>query len=144
MENNRISSVVIIIVMIVFFSVITNPSVEMQRQIIYAEQISLMEEHLYKNSNFTESNNFQKNMNLAVGSVFMNAYISNQLKEEIIFVNYLAFSVVKYKKDNKNQLIGISAFGKIFFMSKKFDEIMKDKVEGSMNSFDLYKNEIGL
>jgi len=144
MENKKVSSMFVFIFIIVFVSIITNPSTEMQRQIIYSKQNSLVEEYLCKNSDFTTSNNFQKNMNLVAGSVFMNALISQDLIKEITINNFLAFSVLKYTKDNENQIIGIGAFGRIYLFSNKTDEILKDKVEGSMKSFDLYKNEIGL
>jgi hypothetical protein len=141
MENKRISSVIIFIVTVVFVSIVTNPSAETQKQIIYSKQNSQMAEYLYKNSDFTSSNNFLKNMNLITGSIFVNAEISHEFNNEIQSINLLAFTLLK---DNENQLFGIGAFGRIYFISDKFDEILKNRIEERMQSFDLYQNENGL
>jgi len=101
MENKKVSSMFVFIFIIVFVSIITNPSTEMQRQIIYSKQNSLVEEYLCKNSDFTTSNNFQKNMNLVAGSVFMNALISQDLIKEITINNFLAFSVLNIRRTMK-------------------------------------------
>jgi hypothetical protein len=140
MENKRISSVIIFIVTVVFVSIVTNPSAETQKQIIYYKQNSQIAEYLYMNSHFGPSNNFLKNMNLITASIFVNAEISHAFNNEIQSINLLAFTLLK---DNENQLFGIGAFGRIYFISDKFDEILKNRIEERMQSFDLYQNENG-
>ncbi|WP_437919373.1 DUF4359 domain-containing protein [Sphingobacterium sp. LRF_L2] len=117
MSKTRIFSLSTIVLMLVAF--FTNPSNEQHEEAVRIKALELLQQH-------TGKNNDNNVLNLGV-QLFGNTLVDQFMKNHIHVQNYYLFSVTKVTWEDKEQIIGLGMFKKVW-LSAKIDDMAADVV----------------
>lgn len=125
MNNKKLRIWIILPAIFVFFVIAlsTNPPVEKHRAEVKNKFGTMLQKSLAENMDKNGNNN----PGVAIGTTFSSMFgsvILNPLIDSFITAdNYLFFSVTKLKWNDKSNVIGFGAFGKVFITNDLVDKL---------------------
>ncbi|MGK4568184.1 DUF4359 domain-containing protein [Flavobacterium sp. 3HN19-14] len=117
----RPSWLITILIIIVLFAIITNPSVDDHKQ----ELKSLFNRRVQNSLSDEESDGF-KNLGIMIGNSFAEKLIDNAVTRD----NYVIFSLTRGTWKENSKIIGFGIFGNVF-LSKEVKESFENSFNGS-------------
>lgn len=118
-------SLIVIVVLIIFVAVLTNPTQDEHREAVKNRLMAVLQKEI-KNSS-TNANEVGQAVGVMLGGLIANGLINNLISAD----NYVLFSITKMTWEGEERLLGIGAFGNVFFFNQ-FDETMP---EGMMEEY---------
>lgn len=114
----------IIIGLVVLIAVITNPSQEMHREAVKNKINAFLQKQMKKNS--TDTNEVGQALGVMIGGAFAGGLINNLVTSD----SYVVFSLTKITWSGQTKVIGVGAFGNVFF----FRELDQSNEEGPLEN----------
>lgn len=114
-------SLIVIVAIVVILAVLTNPKQDQHKEVLKTK-LNVFIQKAMKNS-LTETDNeweqVGQSLGLMIGGALINTMIDNMVSSD----NYVLFSTTKIHVEGETRVIGIGAFGNIFFF-KDIDALL--------------------
>jgi hypothetical protein len=115
--------ILIIIGVIVFVAILTNPNADRHKEVIKNKLNSYIQKSMKES--LTETDNEWEQAGQALGMMLGGALIDRIIDNLVSTDNYVLFSTTKISWEGETKIIGIGAFGNVF-ITNKLDEAMNE------------------